>query len=345
MPQPPDSTMARITDIIELLHGRRTRIASLRLLSLNAHFFDDLAATTDLAPLAQIGCLFQCLMEIPYTCGFSKPVDRAITKLLLHAIKGCGNQLSQLKSQQAHDRLYWLPSESSIKEILDIYRSFLQYITCQHNPSLPVKDPNLAEAKRRLHKLCPRINNLSRISLSPSPTRPTAPTFWTDSPATRQRQNTGPLNGKTIKSPGCTPTVRRNTNPPAKVAPKPAWVASQTKTHAVALPTPPDTIPTAPICDRHLTIPTLPLTRDPNLRVSIPRRSQRKCIAKFRVMNGMVDEVTQPFSPKVDEMSESKDYAAKADAQLKREYAEWSEKQLRPLLRFSPEASGTSRCD
>ncbi|KAK4448365.1 hypothetical protein QBC34DRAFT_465704 [Podospora aff. communis PSN243] len=344
MPQPPDYTMACITNIIDLLHSRRTRIASLRLISLSPNFFDDLVATTDLPTFTQTGRLFQCLMEIQYTRGFSKPVDRAITKLLLHAIKGCDNQLSQLKSQHAHDRIYWLPSESAIKEILDIYRSFLQYITYQHSPVPLVKDLDLAEAKRRLSKLCPRINNINRIS--PSPTRPTAPVFWTDSPTTRQRPSPETPQEKVTKPRSQRAT--RNTKPAPIAQPRP---------HAVGLPTPPDTIPTptstTPICDRYLTIPTLQLTRnhDPNLKISIPRGSQRKYIARLRVVNGMVEEVTQPFTPnhEVDKLAESKElaegrnYAEKADAQLKREYAEWREKCLRGFLRFSPEPSG-ERC-
>jgi hypothetical protein len=53
----------------------------------------------------------------------------------------------------------------------------------------------------------------------------------------------------------------------------------------------------------------------------------------------MVEEVTQPFTSHVDQLTESKDTALKADAQLKHEFAEWRERHLRPFLRLSPEAS------
>jgi hypothetical protein len=337
MPQPPGPATHRITHIIDLLDSRRTRIASLRLLSLDREFLNDLAATGDLTTLAQIGSLFQCLIETPYVCGFSKPVDRAITKLLLHAIKGCEGRLSRLRAQHAHDRLCWLlPSEVEAKEILEVYRGFLHYITCQYNSLSPVKDPSLTEAKRKLQKLCPRINNLSS---SLSPTREMPRRFWVDSPATRLRSNHGTPSTGISKS--RTPRASmRNTK-----APTPA-LALVSKPNAKALKdlkpvyiTPPDTIPT---CEDHLTVPTLKLSRDPKLRVSIPRRSQRKFAAQLRVVDGMVEAVTQPFTSNVcndSESMESKDAAVKADAQLKREYAEWRERHLRPFLRLSPEAT------
>ena len=333
LPSPPQPSTCRITHITDLLETRRTRIASLRLLSLDADFLDDLAAAGDLPTLVQIGCLFQCLMETPYICGFSKPVDRAITRLLLHATKGCDGRLSRLRSQHAHDRLCWLlPSEVETKEILETYRSFLHYITCQHNNSTPVKDPSLGEAKRRLQKLCPKINNLS--SWSPSPTREAAGNFWTDASARRLRSNHGNPSSGVSKS--------RSQRASARLAkaPTPPPVSKTIPNHegklAARLITPPDTIPG---CNDYLTVPTLRFSRPPGRRVLIPRRTQRNPSPQLRVVDGMVEEVTQPFTAQVDVVTTSKDSCAKADAQLKHEYAEWRERHLRPFLRFSPEAS------
>ncbi|KAK0643760.1 hypothetical protein B0T16DRAFT_392232 [Cercophora newfieldiana] len=311
MASPPASATTRITQITDLLGSRRTRIASLRLLSLNGNFLDDIAAMGDLSTLAEIGCLFQCLMDIPYLCGFSKPVDRAIAKLLLHATKGCEVRLARLRSQRSHDSLYWqLPSEVETKEILEIYRSFLHYITCQHCSSSPVKDPSLMEAKRKLHKLCPRINNLSRWS--PSPIREVSGHSWTDSPATRPKSNSATPSGSTMSA-----TPKSTTKIPA-LAPVPKH-DGKANPQGNLLATPPDTM--TPACEAHLTVPTLRLSREPNLRVSAPRRSQRKYTARLRVVNGMVEEVTQPFSSPHDEngLTESRDAKIKAGAQLDRE--------------------------
>ena len=200
MPQPPHhpsataATTTRIQQITHLLEHRKTRVASLKLLALakDTPFLDyHLASGSDMFLLRQAGDLFHCLMSMPYpytyTCGFSRDVDRAVTKLLLHATKGCERrrQRQQQHVQSQNDRLYWLlPEDTEVKGLLDLYRGFLFFILCQYeyqhrhrfdcastasSPPTAVRDHCLVEVRQRLQRLCPKISDLGSPSSSWSP--------------------------------------------------------------------------------------------------------------------------------------------------------------------------------
>lgn len=187
--QPPDTPTTRMQDIMEHLGQGRFRVASLRLLALDAIFFSDLSSHGDVETLWQAAQLFQCLVQNSYTRSFSIPVDRTINKLLLHATMGCESLAAQYRGHDRHEHVRWLhPSEMKTKDILEVFRCFLGYITVQDAAHPPVKDANLADARRRLQRLCPRISNLTAWTSSPelqTPARACQSSAHPPSPATQ----------------------------------------------------------------------------------------------------------------------------------------------------------------
>ena len=272
MPVPLASATSRLRDIINQLEKHRNRVASLRLLALDDDFFGDLArggggddddGGDDVAALKQAIQLFGCLMEASYARGFSRPVDRAVNKLLLHAIMGCERTLSRLRSRGSGGGLHWLlPSEMEIKELLEECRSFLGYITSQGGDSdctARRPDPSLVEARRRLHRLCPRINNLSIWSVPP------ARVVATRSSRQKRPEGHAQRHGK-VQGMMPTPPSTSSANIVASV------------TQIVDL-----IVPTEILATRRLN--------------PAPKRRGRSCTAAaVQIVDNMVEEVTQPFT-------------------------------------------------
>lgn len=284
--QPPDTPTTRMQDIMEHLGQGRFRVASLRLLALDAIFFSDLSSHGDVETLWQAAQLFQCLVQNSYTRSFSIPVDRTINKFLLHATMGCESLAAQYRGHDRHEHVRWLhPSEMKTKDILEVFRCFLGYITVQDAAHPPVKDANLADARRRLQRLCPRISNLTAWTSSPELQTPRTRRARANPPHTHHLR---PRN-RPEPSPTPTSTIGRFTTPTPLLTP------SLSSSSGFDLTTPsscllsimaPSPGPEAPPA----TVPTQILTTPPQHRFAPPLRTPA-----LRMVNGMFEEVTQPF--------------------------------------------------
>lgn len=262
----------------------------MRLLALDQAFYHDLASGGDVVTLRQAGRLFQCLMETSYACGFSKPVDKAVNNLLLHATKGCEKQSSYFQSLcGGQDSLRWLPpSEIEIKDLLEDYRSFVNYITSQDASHQP-RDRNLTEVRRRLQKLSPKINDI--VTWRHRPDR---------SPDTPSRNTrSGMVNAI---SGSHTPGTRSKA---VHASPTPTYQAPDTQSSTYTPPTsemdssiwspPPSGYASG--YDTDFTIPTQEAEPCPNYLLT-PLENNGKFPpppARFRMFNGMLEEITQPF--------------------------------------------------
>lgn len=283
--QPPDTPISRMQEIVDHLDYGRFRVASLRLLALDAVFFSDLSSCTDMETLWHGTNLLQCLAQTSYTRSFSKPVDRAVNKLLLHVVVGCENLSAQHRARVCDDHVRWLvPTEMKVKEMLEILRCFLGFITLQDAVHPPVKDANLTDVRRRLQCLCPRISNLTSWSPSPEPQ---------SSRIRRTRASSHVHNLRPRSRPESTPdptsTVGRSspadpaTPPPLTPSLSPCFTAATTPSPGFASSMYPSPGTGAP----PTTIPTQLLSTLPQYRVAPP--------PALRLVNGMLEEVTQPY--------------------------------------------------
>lgn len=270
---------------MEHLDYGRFRVASLRLLALDAAFFSALSSCTDMETLWHAAHLLQSLAQTSYTRSFSKPVDRAVNKLLLHTVVGCENLSAQHRARVCDDHVRWLvPTEMKIKEMLEILRCFLGYITLQDAVNPPVKDANLTVVRRRLQCLCPRISNLTSWSPSPDP----QPSRIRRRRASPHAHNLRPRS-RPESTPDPTSTVGRfshadpATPPPLTPSLSPCFTIDTTPSSGFASPIYPSPGTGAP----PTTIPTQLLSTLPQYRVAPP--------PALRLVNGMLEEVTQPY--------------------------------------------------
>lgn len=327
--QPPDTPTTRMQDIMEHLGQGRFRVASLRLLALDAIFFSDLSSHGDVETRWQAAQLFQCLVQNSYTRSFSIPVDRTINKFLLHATMGCESLAAQYRGHDRHEHVRWLhPSEMKTKDILEVFRCFLGYITVQDAAHPPVKDANLADARRRLQRLCPRISNLTAWTSSPELQTPRTRRARANPPHTHHLR---PRN-RPEPSPTPTSTIGRFTTPTPLLTPS----LSSSSGFDLTIPSScllsimaPSPGPEAPPA----TIPTQILTTPPQHRFAPPLRTPA-----LRMVNGMFEEVTQPF-----EISWS---AEKFDAEfpptlepIENDPGNWRKRQLEAFTCLSPVSS------
>ncbi|KAK0715430.1 hypothetical protein B0H67DRAFT_683656 [Lasiosphaeris hirsuta] len=301
MPSQNEISPCPLQHIIDQLEQQRMRVASMRLLALDEAFYHGLASGGDVVTLRQVGRLFQCLMETSYACGFSKPVDKAVNSLLLHATKGCEKQSSHSQSLcGGQDSLRWLPpSEIEMKDLVEGYRSFANYITSQDASHQP-RDRNLTEVRRRLQKLSPKINNVATWRHCPDPDR---------SPDTPSRNTR--LSKATWKSP--TPTypthdTQSSTSTSSEMdssiwSPSPSGYASGGH-------------------DTDFTTPTQEVDSCPKYLFTPPENDGKSPPAQFRLFNGMLEEVTQPFDSGV-ALSENGDAAAKRSRWRDQQQAPW----------------------
>lgn len=283
--QPPDTPISRMQEIVEHLEYGRFRVASLRLLALDAVFFSDLSCCADMETLWHAAHLLQSLAQTSYTRSFSKPVDRAVNKLLLHAVVGCEELGARHRARVCDDHVRWLlPTEMKVKEMLEILRCFLGYITLQDAVHPPVKDANLADVRQRLQCLCPRISNLTSWSPSPEP----QPGRIRRTRASPHAHNLRPRS-RTEPTPDPTSTVGRfspvnpATLPPLTPSLSPCFTIDTTPSTGFASSMYPSPGTGAP----PTTIPTQLLSTLPQYRVEPP--------PAVRMVSGMLEEVTQPY--------------------------------------------------
>lgn len=283
--QPPDTPISRMQEIVEHLEYGRFRVASLRLLALDAVFFSDLSCCADMETLWHAAHLLQSLAQTSYTRSFSKPVDRAVNKLLLHAVVGCEELGARHSARVCDDHVRWLlPTEMKVKEMLEILRCFLGYITLQDAVHPPVKDANLADVRRRLQCLCPRISNLTSWSPSPEP-QPSRIRRTRASPHAhnlRPRSRTEPMPDPTSTVGRFSP-VNPATLPPLTPSLSPCFTIDTTPSTGFASSMYPSPGTGAPLT----TIPTQLLSTLPQYRVEPP--------PAVRMVSGMLEEVTQPY--------------------------------------------------
>lgn len=285
MVQPPDAPISRMQEIVEHLEYGRFRVASLRLLALDALFFSDLSSCADTETLWHAAHLLQSLAQTSYTRSFSKPVDRAVNKLLLHAVAGCEELAAQHRARVCDDHVRWLlPTEMKVKEMLEILRCFLSYITLQDAVHPPVKDANLADVRRRLQCLCPRISNLTSWSPGPDP----QPSRIRRRQASPHAHNLRPRS-RTESTPDPTSTVGRFS--PADLATPPLLTPSLSPCFTAATTPSPgfasSMYPSLGTGAPPTTIPTQLLSTLPQYRTDLP--------PAVRMVDGMLEEVTQPY--------------------------------------------------
>jgi len=347
-PEPTTTLTAQLQHIISNLEHQRTRVASLGLLHLGDDFFGDLADAKDLALLRQVNTVFDCLMGLSYLPGFSKPVDKAVNRLLLHAVLGCDQVRlhAQAQAYRPGDCVRWLGSrEVEIQELLESYRGFFNYITFRESYIHLFRDPCLAEARLKLQKLRPRISTLSPWASEPEP-------FVRPAKKLRNRKSVPP---KDMSTPSPTATKRRRKatqsgdracrKRPRKQGPLP----TPTPSHGMVLRRRTfrrDSTTSTTTSDSELTTtessgfgaPTMILSR-PTLRACMP--------APAPPPNGAIfQDTTQDFRSTTEKICSKTAYPDTAliisispSKQLKQEYAEWRERQMRPVLEMSPPAT------
>ncbi|KAK1831303.1 hypothetical protein QBC39DRAFT_351594 [Podospora conica] len=283
MVQPPDTPTSRMQEIVEHLEHGRFRVASLRLLALDAVFFSDLSSHENMETLWHAAHLLQCLAQTSYTRSFSKPVDRAVNKLLLHATVGCERLAAQHRARVRDDHVRWLlPAEMKVKEMLEILRCFLSYITLQDAVHPPVKDANLTDARRRLQCLCPRISNLTSWSPGPEP------------PTNRTRRSRGnPPHGHNLRprsQPESAPDSMSTSGHFSPAAPETLPSLTPSLSSYFTAASTPSSGPSPSTGGPPTTIPTQLLPTLPQYCIAPPPRAP-----EVRIYDGMIEEVTQPF--------------------------------------------------
>lgn len=345
-PGPTTRPESQLQHIINNLEHQRTRVASLGLLRLGDDFFGDLAGAKDLALLRQVNTLFDCLMGLPYLPGFSKPVDRAVNKLLLHSVLGCDQARlhAQAQAYRPGDSVRWLgPREVEIQELLESYRGFFNYITFRESYIHLFRDPCLAEARLKLQKLRPRISTLSPWASEPEPfvrtakkprNRKPAPPRGLPTPsptvAKRRRKATQSRNGTCRKR-------ARFQGPLPTPTPSHGMVLRRRTSQQEITQVPPVADTSLPAIESSgFGAPTMILSR-PTLRAWAPpplgSTVFHDAMQDLGLNEKICSEVPYPDTEPV----------VCPSGQLRQEYAEWRERQVRPLLRMSP--PGTIECD
>ncbi|KAK1749486.1 hypothetical protein QBC47DRAFT_441697 [Echria macrotheca] len=361
MPPPQREASSQLHQITTHLTQNRTRLASLCLLKLDTPFYSVLATSGggrgQIHLLRQVSDLFTSLMQLSYLPGFSKPVDRCINRLLYHAVLGCEHAPTTTSPPREDDdrgSLRWLaPHEYEIRELLETYRGFFNYITFRESGLLLLRDKNLLDAGRKLQSLRPRISTLSPWREPPVVTTP--PAKKAAAPQRRPAEPKVPKGGKgkRVNEGGLltpSPTLKRCTTEKKKgvkrsreeggmeATPPPSHGMELRRKRARCGSTPPPTPTPTVLIDRCMPdgmVPTMVLSRPPGplggayLRGVVPREEEEEDTSRLlRVVDGVVEEVTQAFEvdgslsiiPTEPVFTQS---AIGGSEQLRRELREW----------------------
>lgn len=229
---------------------------------------DDFPAAGDLPQLNQ---LFSAVVHHS-AYGLDQSVDETINKLLLIAILRCEEMcICQLQPDQW--RVGWQSfAQSQADEHLEFYRNFLNFIT-SHPAWCLSQDKNLELAQKTLHRLCPRVNGLSRWT-------------WQDDDLA-ERRDARRSNPARVSTPCLRPQPAKK--PPSRLP----------RRARVPLPTPPTQTGDANFSD---TIPTMPLKRPwkqpaalPTPASGAPSRIMRRAAA---VLSTSIEDATSLLCPK-----------------------------------------------
>ncbi|KAK5661103.1 hypothetical protein OQA88_10993 [Cercophora sp. LCS_1] len=296
MPRSTSTSTHQLHQTTTLIDRGRSKLAAATLLSLDPKFINALAAGTDMHALANVGRLFQSLINATYHRCCNRAVDLTINRLVLKTVKGCENRLRT--RIPAHDPfvLQWMSQpEIETRELLDICREFLNYITAQDAEFCPLQDPLLFGARRILQRVAPRINCLGA---------------WE---GRRER-------GREWIAVSTRPRVRVREEMKMKARPSRRMVEK--------------VVEIVPTVETELMTEELSLESEVGqVGVTVPTVI---CTPRLRIVDGMIEEVTQAFEPTLPSTVMGIDQWG-PDEQLKREWAEWKEREERPFVMLTPD--------